>query len=138
MILPFNELIEKEALRAREKHKPINSVHEGYSVILEEMDEFWDEVKKKSSLRDPNHMLEELVQIATMARRCAEDVVIPLIEKTIDPIPSTKPSVLCKDPECGCQKVAEPITTITRPYVDPIIKREEWQATPIIKDRKGW
>ena len=38
--------------RARTKHKPINSAHEGYAVILEELDEFWDEVKKKREMRD--------------------------------------------------------------------------------------
>lgn len=31
--------------KARDKHKPMNSPHEGYAVILEELDELWDEVK---------------------------------------------------------------------------------------------
>ena len=63
-----------EIERARAKHKPINSVHEGYAVILEEMDEFWDEVKKKRELRDKRRMYDELVQIAAMAQRTADDV----------------------------------------------------------------
>jgi vacuolar-type H+-ATPase catalytic subunit A/Vma1 len=63
-----------EIERARAKHKPINSAHEGYSVILEELDEFWDEVKRKLEMRDNRHMYEELVQIAAMAQRTAEDV----------------------------------------------------------------
>lgn len=66
--------------RARANHKPINSAHEGYAVILEELDEFWDEVKKKRELRDGRRMYEELVQIAAMAQRTAEDVLdIPTI-----------------------------------------------------------
>lgn len=63
-----------EIQRARAKHKPINSAHEGYAVILEELDEFWDEVKKSRELRDKRRMYDELVQIAAMAQRTAEDV----------------------------------------------------------------
>jgi hypothetical protein len=77
----FEDLVAEEVLAARIKHKPINSVHEGYAVMLEEMDEFWDWVKRKSKDRDPNEMLIELVQIGAMAQRCAMDVVIPLLEK---------------------------------------------------------
>ncbi len=63
-----------EIERARAKHKPINSAHEGYAVILEELDEFWDEVKKKREMRDKRRMYDELVQIAAMAQRTADDV----------------------------------------------------------------
>ena len=63
-----------EIERARTKHKPINSAHEGYAVILEELDEFWDEVKKKREMRDKRRMYDELVQIAAMAQRTADDV----------------------------------------------------------------
>lgn len=64
-----------ELARARDLHQPINSSHEGYAVILEELDEFWEEVRKKRSQRDPEKMWAELVQIAAMAQRVAEDVV---------------------------------------------------------------
>jgi hypothetical protein len=36
----FGELVAFEIGKARRKHSPINSVHEGYAVILEEVDEF--------------------------------------------------------------------------------------------------
>jgi NTP pyrophosphatase (non-canonical NTP hydrolase) len=40
--------IQQEVLRAKSIHpKDFNSAHEGYSVILEEIDELWEEVKKK-------------------------------------------------------------------------------------------
>ena len=73
MILSFPQLVHAELTAARRGHKPMNSVHEGYAVILEEMEEFWDECKKKSALRDKGRMLDELVQIAAMCQRCAED-----------------------------------------------------------------
>lgn len=56
-------------------YPPMNSLHEGYAVILEEVEEFWDMVKLKPSKRDPNALYKELVQIAAMAQRTAEDVV---------------------------------------------------------------
>lgn len=71
---PFLAAVEAEVARARLKHAPINSVHEGYAVLLEEVEEFWFEVMKKRSERNPERMREELVQIAAMAMRTAEDV----------------------------------------------------------------
>jgi len=70
---PFPAMVAEEIASARRQHKPINSTHEGYSVILEELDEFWQEVKKKSRDRDRAAMLRELVQLGAMAQRCAED-----------------------------------------------------------------
>lgn len=32
--------------KAREKHAPMRGPHEGYAVLLEEVDELWDEVKR--------------------------------------------------------------------------------------------
>lgn len=69
--------VDDEVMRARKKHAPINSAHEGHSVILEEVEEFWDEVKLKREARDPEKMWNELVQVAAMAMRTAEDVVKP-------------------------------------------------------------
>lgn len=70
----FQELVEKELEKARSMHPSINSLHEGYAVILEELDELWDEVRKKSAQRDPMRIVEELVQIGAMCQRVAEDV----------------------------------------------------------------
>lgn len=71
----FQSNVRDEIARARFKHKSINSAHEGYAVILEEIDEFWEEVKKKREHRDKKNMYKELVQIAAMAQRTAEDVI---------------------------------------------------------------
>ena len=41
--------IENEVLRAKSKYPDdFNSTHEAYGVILEEMDEMWEEIKKKN------------------------------------------------------------------------------------------
>lgn len=57
----------KEIVRAKTKHghKTFNSLHEGYAVLLEEVDEMWDEVK-----RDNKELaVAEAVQVAAMAIR---------------------------------------------------------------------
>ena len=77
---PFLHQVALELDRARRKHEqPINSLHEGYAVIKEELDEFWQVVMMQTKDRDPAKLLEELIQIAAMAERCAEDL------KLIDP-----------------------------------------------------
>jgi hypothetical protein len=70
----FQEMVAGELENARRAHAPMNSPHEAYSVILEEVCEFWDEVKKKAKDRDDLGMLAELVQIAAMAERAAVDL----------------------------------------------------------------
>jgi hypothetical protein len=59
-----------EVLRATAKFGPFNSAHEGFAVLLEEVDELWDEVKgnNKSLAR------EEAIQVAAMAVRFLMDI----------------------------------------------------------------
>ena len=75
----FNELVKEELIKSRQKHGPVTSVHEGYAVILEELDEVWEEVKKKTENRDLDNLLKELVQVSTTAQKMAEDIVMPRI-----------------------------------------------------------
>ena len=71
---------EYELTDARKKHMTnIHNVAEGYAIILEELDEFWDWVRKKPKHRDPHKMYKELVQVAAMAQRTAEDCIFPHI-----------------------------------------------------------
>lgn len=67
-----------EVQRARAKHPQMNSIHEAYAVILEELDEFWDEVKKKSPDRKALSM--ELNQVAAMCIRARVDCALMDIE----------------------------------------------------------
>jgi len=70
----FLTLVRDEWERARGKHEPMNSPHEAYAVILEELDEFWEEVRAQTDARNGAHMLKELVQIAAMCERAAHDL----------------------------------------------------------------
>lgn len=71
---PFPVLVEIELAQARKLHPPIHSLHEGYAVLLEEVDELWEQVRMKSLARDPDMIGRELIQIAAMAQRMAEDL----------------------------------------------------------------
>ena len=57
----------KEYAKARSKFGPMASAHEGYAVIAEEMDELWDIVKQKQTLRNHEEMRKEVVQLGAMA-----------------------------------------------------------------------
>ena len=65
--------VQWEVVQASRKHKPMNSAHEGYAVLKEEVDELWDEIKHKQQ----NHRLmrKEAIQVAAMAIRLIHDVI---------------------------------------------------------------
>ncbi len=64
-----------ELRQAMLNHKPINSLHEGYGVILEELDEFWEEVRKQEKDRQSYRQRKEMIQVAAMAIRIILDVI---------------------------------------------------------------
>ena len=69
----FLDSVQSELDHARTKHPtPIRTRHEAYAVILEEVCEFWDEVKAQKPNVDA--MYRELVQIAAMCARAADDL----------------------------------------------------------------
>ena len=61
--------------RATKMYGPFNSAHEGWAVLLEEVEELWDEVKKSPKNRDIVKMREEAIQVAAMALRFLHDCV---------------------------------------------------------------
>lgn len=63
-----------ELHRARVLYPKINSPHEGHSIIEEEYEELWAEVKKKPELRNPYTMRKEAIQVAAMAMRFIHDL----------------------------------------------------------------
>jgi hypothetical protein len=62
----------KELEYARTHFAAFNSAHEGYAVLLEEVDELWDEIKKKEPC--PIKVRAETIQVAAMALRFLEDI----------------------------------------------------------------
>lgn len=68
------ETITKEVItelhRAISLHPTFHSPHHGYAIILEELDEAWDEIKKNNTRRTR----EEMIQVAAMAIRFIHDM----------------------------------------------------------------
>lgn len=64
--------VEAECREAARRYSPFKSPHEGYAVLLEEVDELWDEVRMKGHDRDA--MRKEAMQVAAMALRFMVDL----------------------------------------------------------------
>jgi hypothetical protein len=67
---PAADAILAEMLRAGMLNKPFNSTHEGYGVLLEEVDELWDDVKSNQKINS----LDEAIQVGAMALRYMTDL----------------------------------------------------------------
>jgi len=68
------EDIKKEFETASVKWAAFNSLHEAYAIVLEEVNELWEEVK--ASQKNPSRIKytrEEAIQVATMAIRLIYD-----------------------------------------------------------------
>lgn len=82
----------KELQSATEKFGEFNTPHEGYAVLLEEVDELWDEIK--GNKRDPYgyRRRQEVIQVAAMALRFLIDVcpVDPCPHSWAEPVSSAE------------------------------------------------
>ena len=65
--------IDAEYERAARKHGFMHGPHEGYAVILEELDELWEEVRAQKP--EDDKLRKEAVQVGAMALRFLIDVV---------------------------------------------------------------
>lgn len=62
--------IKEEYLSASLKFPAFASAHEGYAVILEELDELWENVKlNQKNISRKKLMIDEAIQVAAMAIR---------------------------------------------------------------------
>jgi hypothetical protein len=68
------EAVAKEYGWASANFPPMRSPHEGYAIILEELDELWLEVIKQHHLRSKEDMQKEARQVAAMALRFMVDL----------------------------------------------------------------
>lgn len=66
--------LDEEIFRAVGMHNWSGSAHEGWAVIFEEVDELWEEIRKRNTDRDKDHMRREAIQIAATAIRFAVEV----------------------------------------------------------------
>jgi hypothetical protein len=66
--------VDQELTRAMAHYPRMNSAHEAYAVILEEVEELWQEIKVKQTHHDHAAMRKEAVQIAAMVARFVVDV----------------------------------------------------------------
>lgn len=69
----LNEVID-EFEQTTKHFQEMRSAHEGYAILLEEVDELWEEIKINQ--RDPNRLSQikdEAIQVASMAIRLIYD-----------------------------------------------------------------
>lgn len=76
-IFKYDKLISEvrdELDKAIGNYPAFNSAHEGFAVLKEEIDELWDEVKRKQSNVDRKPLMrKEAIQVAAMALRFLND-----------------------------------------------------------------
>lgn len=68
------QAIMKEYMYAKVAYDKFHSHHEGWAVLFEEVEELWDEIKKKSESRDVEKIQKEATQAGAMALRFLIDL----------------------------------------------------------------
>jgi hypothetical protein len=63
--------IQDEVLALVKEHGEFRSLHEGYAVILEELEELWCEVKRPPESRDLQRLRSEALDVAASAAKFA-------------------------------------------------------------------
>lgn len=63
-----------ELTQALKSWPKFNTAHEGFAILMEEVDELWSHVKTNQKKRDLKAMRKEAIQVAAMALRFAHEV----------------------------------------------------------------
>lgn len=66
--------VKEEFDNAERQHGKMSSFHHGESVIREEYEELWEQVKKRAADRDKDNMRRECIQIAASALHFITDL----------------------------------------------------------------
>ena len=88
--------VQYELGRACQEYPPFASEHEGYAIIKEEIDELWEEIRKKPKDRDKTKIYKEAMQVAAMSVR----MMIDMGDSGGPPLPRT--SIQCIHGGCKC------------------------------------
>ena len=74
-------MVRDELARAMMLHAPMRGVHEGYAVILEELDELWFEIKQKKPGQTTSfgRLRTKALHVAAMAARFVADLTLDSI-----------------------------------------------------------
>lgn len=117
-------IVVDELERASDKFGAFSGPHDGYAVILEELNEAWDEIKKNNS----SEAWREMVQVAAMAMRFIYDLApedalaVHELHQANEfakkhPLPRCKHGTALKDhggndlyPPCGCARICKAST----------------------------
>lgn len=67
-------LVDRELIHAKSNFEHFRSPHEGYAIILEEVNELWKEIKDDLGYHHNDRMKDEAVQVAAMALRFLIDL----------------------------------------------------------------
>ncbi len=78
-IYSLSQEMADECVRASKLFSSFNSTHEGYAVILEELDELWECIKRKGC--NAQEMRKEAIQVGAMAIRFLFDLTFPEADK---------------------------------------------------------
>src|SRR5262245_6176441 len=95
---PFVEDLCTELVRAQQQHAPLHSLHEAWAVIVEEVDELWDEVRRQGPRRSNDIVYRELLQIAAMCWRTALDLRLARAAPLPEEIPHADPALPTAQP----------------------------------------
>jgi NTP pyrophosphatase (non-canonical NTP hydrolase) len=75
---PLDALVSKRAREIAEHCGPFASPHEIYGVLAEELDELFEVVKQRDSMRSTTKLIRELVDIAAASLRAANQLAASL------------------------------------------------------------
>lgn len=135
-LLEAMRAVSDEVQRAQSIYGAFASAHEGYAVLLEEMDELKDEVWKSPSKRDYGAMAREACQVAAMAVRLMIEIAGPQVVDEYRHLPKTDRILEQPQPTIGALDVCKMCGEGIR-FVDPGAPLWDMNGNPYGADERG-